>query len=195
MARLGHSRVQRPVACPCNEDEGGLMPVPPDATHDGVLASLAVHLWYAGDEVLTAGSFLGDSGWSNRGETPAALGAMGINLRSTADMILAGDWDDAVGQLEETAYAGEEYYAAEQYSGLLALLSDSEGYGDPNAPPEDWPAAAASLRSLAASTGEVAQRVAENEMAHDCLRRSAERLEAAAALFAQAGHRASARHC
>lgn len=69
---------------------------------------VANELWYAADDMLTAGSFMGDEGWASRGESPATLGAVGIAMRNAAEALLFADWWTVAGELEVAGASGED---------------------------------------------------------------------------------------
>eukprot|EP00439_Symbiodinium_sp_Y106_P033366 s497_g4.t1 len=64
---------------------------PPEPNHENRF-DVASELWYGADDMLTAGAFMGDEGWANRGESPATLGSVGISLRNAAEALLLADW-------------------------------------------------------------------------------------------------------
>jgi len=150
---------------------------------------LARALWDAGDHMLTAGSYLGDAGWSNRGENPAVLGMVGISIRNAAEGILEGeaDWSSIAGELEEAAAGGGFYFPEEHWEGLLALLPQEEDEEQVFAPAETWSEARAALRSLASDLSDAADRVKSDEVSSDALQSAADGLEAVVSVFRPGG--------
>lgn len=189
-ARRSHADKYAGVSLSAEEqelDEMGrdlhLNPQPPEATFKGILAELARKLWFAAEGYMDCGSMMGDHGWQSRGENPADVGRVGIGMRNVAEAMLSEDFDYAIEELHTVSYAGETYLDAQQFQGLLGLLTDDEGYGDPTAPVEKWPAAVESLRSLAQGSYDIADRLKQDETSADPMLRTAGVLEKAAELF------------
>jgi len=105
---------------------------PSEAGHGNqFVISIGKELWYCGDDLMTAASFMADELWALRGENPAQLGSVGVSLRCMGDSLLAGDYVDAAGHLEVTAYSGEHYFAGADFLSLAPVL-----------PADDWEAEA-----------------------------------------------------
>ncbi|CAK9051060.1 unnamed protein product [Durusdinium trenchii] len=92
---------------------GGQEPPLPEHGNQFVI-DLANELWFAADDMLTAGAFMGDEGWAGRGESPATLGAVGINMRNAAEALLFADWWTVSGELEVAGASGEFYFDEEE---------------------------------------------------------------------------------
>lgn len=151
---------------------------PPEAGHQHkLLTAIGEELWYCGDEMLTAGSYLGDEGWSNRGESPATLGAVGISMRNSADALLAADWANARGELQVAAAASDYYFNEKDMLNLLSVFPEDEEEDGPVW--GDGLATASAQQSLAQLSQELTDlsgRVGVGTNAGQALRRAAENL-------------------
>ncbi|CAE7473478.1 unnamed protein product [Symbiodinium natans] len=163
---------------------------PPEPNHDNrFVIDVANELWYGADDMLTAGAFMGDEGWANRGESPATLGSVGISLRNAAEALLLADWYDFSGELEVAGAAGDYYFLEEDFSSIGAALP-----GDPDSEEdfETWGAeqsaptaavAAAALDRLSAEIDSLAGRINEGSVAAQALERTAENCRRAGRLL------------
>lgn len=157
----------------------------------GRLRALGTALWEAGDCMLTAGSFLGDAGWANRGENPAVLGYVGTHVRNAADCLLAEDpdWYGAEGELTEAAAGGDFYFTDSHFEDLGELIMSDEGLlGDPGGTddsevPAEWPVSRVALQSLAAEVASVAESVRSDGVSSAALDKASARLAEAAEFF------------
>lgn len=137
-------------------------------------------LWYCGDELMTAGSYMGDEGWGVRGESPATFGAVGVNLRNSADCILSGAWDYAAGEFEVAAAAGDVYFVEDELLGLLGVFpndwaeDEEDLWGEGQA--EAAPRAREVLESMASTLHSVGERIELDSVAGQALARGCENL-------------------
>eukprot|EP00435_Cladocopium_sp_Y103_P061344 s1402_g23.t1 len=149
-------------------------------THSNKI-DVANELWFAADDLLTAGSFMGDEGWANRGESPATLGAVGIAMRNSAEALLFADWWTVAGELE---VAGEFYFEEQEpFHCPRALPEDFDSWSPKEASASSWSAQVA-LRRLSEVMDDLAQRVGDGSVAGQALRRSAENWRRCARLLA-----------
>eukprot|EP00929_Paragymnodinium_shiwhaense_P066913 TRINITY_DN33625_c0_g1_i1.p1 TRINITY_DN33625_c0_g1~~TRINITY_DN33625_c0_g1_i1.p1 ORF type:complete len:341 (-),score=54.37 TRINITY_DN33625_c0_g1_i1:8-1030(-) len=151
----------------------------PDALHDNQpLADLGRAFWYCGDDIMTAGAFLGDHHWDMRGEDPPVLGLVGVSIRNAGSSLLEGDWLGAAGELETAASGGGFYLEEENVLKILDILPDYEEvspiWGLKQALAR--PSSCAALENLAERLQEAAERVAEEGVAKIHLDRAAESL-------------------
>eukprot|EP00439_Symbiodinium_sp_Y106_P040112 s497_g4.t3 len=163
---------------------------PPEPNHENrFVIDVASELWYGADDMLTAGAFMGDEGWANRGESPATLGSVGISLRNAAEALLLADWYDCSGELEVAGAAGDYYFLEEDFFAVAAALpgnaeseEDFDAWGlEQSAPMAD--AAVASLGRLSAEMDSLAGRISVESVAGQALSRTAENWRRAARLF------------
>lgn len=158
---------------------------PPEPEHENrFIIDVANELWFAADDLLTAGSFMGDEGWANRGESPATLGAVGIAMRNSVEALLFADWWTVAGELEVAGASGDFYFEEQDFLDMTqALPEDFDGWG-PDEASASSSSAQEALRRLSAVMDDLAERVGNGSVAGQALHRSAENWRRCARLLA-----------
>ncbi|CAK9051059.1 Uncharacterized protein SCF082_LOCUS28080 [Durusdinium trenchii] len=155
---------------------GGQEPPLPEHGNQFVI-DLANELWFAADDMLTAGAFMGDEGWAGRGESPATLGAVGINMRNAAEALLFADWWTVSGELEVAGASGEFYFDEEDFLAITGVLPEEDfetWNGEEAAEADGSSAARAALQRMSESMTGLAERVGAKSVAGQALIRTAE---------------------
>eukprot|EP00434_Breviolum_minutum_P004237 symbB.v1.2.003734.t1/scaffold176.1/size287750/16 len=158
---------------------------PPEPEHgNAFVIDVANELWFAADDMLTAGSFMGDEGWANRGESPATLGSVGIALRNAAEALLYADWWTVAGELEVAGASGEFYFEEQDFLDIAGVLPEDFDAWDAKEASSTSSSAQAALIRMSDVMTDLADRVGDGSVAGQALRRTSENWQRAARLLA-----------